>query len=101
FITQSGETADSRQCLVKVKELGYRTLTLTNVPGSTLDREADHSMYLYAGPEIAVASTKAYTAQISVLAVLAVSLGREIGDAEALSINLAAELGIVATAMEA
>ncbi|HBM3554404.1 TPA: glutamine--fructose-6-phosphate transaminase (isomerizing) [Listeria monocytogenes] len=101
FITQSGETADSRQCLVKVKELGYRTLTLTNVPGSTLDREADHSMYLYAGPEIAVASTKAYTAQISVLAVLAVSLGREIGDEEALNINLAAELGIVATAMEA
>ena len=68
FITQSGETADSRQVLVKIKELGYPTLTITNVPGSTLSREADHTLLLHAGPEIAVASTKAYVAQVAVLA---------------------------------
>ncbi|EIA19145.1 glutamine--fructose-6-phosphate transaminase (isomerizing) [Listeria fleischmannii] len=101
FITQSGETADSRQVLVKVKEMGYKTLTLTNVSGSTLDREADHAMYLFAGPEIAVASTKAYTAQIAVLSILAVTLGREKGIVAAKELDLAVELGIVATAMEA
>ncbi|MFV5772308.1 SIS domain-containing protein, partial [Pediococcus acidilactici] len=67
FISQSGETADSRAVLVKVKELGYKALTMTNVPGSTLSREADYTLLLHAGPEIAVASTKAYTAQIAVL----------------------------------
>ncbi|EUJ32041.1 glucosamine--fructose-6-phosphate aminotransferase [Listeria floridensis FSL S10-1187] len=101
FITQSGETADSRQVLVKVKEMGYRTLTLTNVPGSTLDREADQSMYLHAGPEIAVASTKAYTAQVAVLSILAVAAGRAKGVEQAFEIDLSAELGIAATAMEA
>ena len=44
FITQSGETADSRQVLVKIKEIGYPTITMTNVPGSTLSREADHTL---------------------------------------------------------
>src|SRR5690606_12218519 len=67
FISQSGETADSRTVLVKVKEMGHRALTITNVPGSTLSREADYTLHLYAGPEIAVASTKAYTAQMAVL----------------------------------
>src|SRR5690606_102657 len=71
FISQSGETADSRAVLVQVKEKGYKALTITNVPGSTLSREADFTMLLHAGPEIAVASTKAYTAQIAVLAILA------------------------------
>ena len=71
FISQSGETADCRAVLVKVKEMGYKTLALTNVKGSTLSREADNTLLLYAGPEIAVASTKAYTAQITVLAILA------------------------------
>lgn len=75
FITQSGETADSRQVLVKVKALGYPSITMTNVPGSTLSREADHTLLLHAGPEIAVASTKAYTAQLAVLAITAYSLG--------------------------
>lgn len=82
FITQSGETADSRQVLVKIKEMGYPTLTITNVQGSTLSREADYTLLLYAGPEIAVASTKAYVAQIAVLAVAAYvtakSNGREV-----------------------
>ncbi|OIK16808.1 glutamine--fructose-6-phosphate aminotransferase [Bacillus sp. MUM 116] len=98
FITQSGETADSRAVLVKVKEMGYRTLTITNVPGSTLSREADYTLLLHAGPEIAVASTKAYTAQIAVLSILA--------DVTAKSQNikvdfdLVHELGIIANGME-
>ena len=50
--------------------MGHKALTITNVPGSTLSREADHTLILHAGPEIAVASTKAYTAQIAVLAIL-------------------------------
>ncbi|MCJ1780099.1 glutamine--fructose-6-phosphate transaminase (isomerizing) [Mammaliicoccus sciuri] len=70
FISQSGETADSRAVLVEAKRLGHKALTITNVPGSTLSREADHTLILHAGPEIAVASTKAYTAQIAVLAIL-------------------------------
>ncbi|PTK09079.1 glutamine--fructose-6-phosphate transaminase (isomerizing) [Mammaliicoccus sciuri] len=70
FISQSGETADSRAVLVETKRLGHKALTITNVPGSTLSREADHTLILHAGPEIAVASTKAYTAQIAVLAIL-------------------------------
>lgn len=71
FISQSGETADCRAVLVKIKSLGYKSLTITNVKGSTLSREAEHTLLLHAGPEIAVASTKAYTAQIALLAILA------------------------------
>lgn len=70
FISQSGETADSRAVLVQTNKLGYKAITITNVPGSTLSREADYTLLLHAGPEIAVASTKAYTAQIAVLAIL-------------------------------
>ena len=75
FISQSGETADSRAVLVAIKELGHKALTITNVPGSTLSREADYTLLLHAGPEIAVASTKAYTAQVAVLAILAQVVG--------------------------
>ncbi|CEI81729.1 MULTISPECIES: glutamine--fructose-6-phosphate transaminase (isomerizing) [Oceanobacillus] len=98
FISQSGETADSRAVLVKVKELGHPALTLTNVPGSTLSREADYTLPLHAGPEIAVASTKAYTAQIAVLAVLAVDTARVKGIK--LDFDPLQELAIVANAME-
>src|SRR5690606_14325298 len=98
FISQSGETADSRAVLVKVKEMGYRALTITNVPGSTLSREADYTMLLHAGPEIAVASTKAYTAQIAVLAILASVSGAATGGLAEL--DLVKELGIAANAME-
>ncbi len=70
FVSQSGETADLRAALVKVKELGYKTITMTNVNGSTLAREADAYLLLYAGREIAVASTKAFVAQLSVFAIL-------------------------------
>ncbi|WP_077305775.1 glutamine--fructose-6-phosphate transaminase (isomerizing) [Terribacillus halophilus] len=98
FLSQSGETADSRAVLVQVKELGHPALTITNVPGSTLSREADFTLPLYAGPEIAVASTKAYTAQMAVMLLLAVDTanGKEIK----LDFNPLQELAIVANAME-
>ncbi|MCM3576428.1 glutamine--fructose-6-phosphate transaminase (isomerizing) [Mesobacillus subterraneus] len=99
FISQSGETADSRQVLVQVKEMGYKALTITNVPGSTLSREADYTLLLHAGPEIAVASTKAYTAQLAVLSILAEVTARGMG--HEVDFDLVQELGIVATAMEA
>ncbi|HSJ38177.1 MAG TPA: glutamine--fructose-6-phosphate transaminase (isomerizing) [Planococcus sp. (in: firmicutes)] len=98
FISQSGETADSRQVLVRIKALGFPSLTITNVSGSTLSREADHTLLLHAGPEIAVASTKAYTAQLAVLAILsavtAEARGRDIG------FDLVQEMGIVANAIQ-
>lgn len=98
FITQSGETADSRAVLVQVKEMGYPTLTITNVPGSTLSREADHTLLLYAGPEIAVASTKAYTSQMAVLSILAEVTAKSKG--YEVDFDLIHELGIIANAME-
>lgn len=98
FISQSGETADSRQVLVKIKEMGYPTLTMTNVPGATLSREADYTLLLHAGPEIAVASTKAYVAQLTVLAISAYQAAKARG--VALELDLQRELGIVATAIE-
>lgn len=70
FVSQSGETADLRAALVKVKELGYPTITMTNVDKSTLAREADAYLLLHAGREIAVASTKAFIAQLSVFAIV-------------------------------
>ncbi|AMM91359.1 glucosamine--fructose-6-phosphate aminotransferase [Peribacillus simplex] len=99
FISQSGETADSRAVLVSIKALGHKALTITNVPGSTLSREADYTLLLHAGPEIAVASTKAYTAQVAVLAILANVTG-QFRNME-YDFDLVKELGIVATAMEA
>ena len=99
FLTQSGETADSRQVLVKIKELGYPTITMTNVPGSTLSREADHTLLLHAGPEIAVASTKAYVAQVAVLMVTASVFAQSQG--KTLDFDVVKELGIVANAVQA
>jgi glutamine---fructose-6-phosphate transaminase (isomerizing) len=99
FISQSGETADSRAVLVSIKALGHKALTITNVPGSTLSREADYTLLLHAGPEIAVASTKAYTAQVAVLSILANVTG-QFRKME-YDFDLVKELGIVATAMEA
>ncbi|MDG4513875.1 glutamine--fructose-6-phosphate transaminase (isomerizing) [Streptococcus suis] len=101
MISQSGETADSRQVLVKANEMGIPSLTVTNVPGSTLSREATYTMLLHAGPEIAVASTKAYTAQIATLAVLAKAVGDANGNAFAKDFDLVHELSIVAQSIEA
>ncbi|MFS7401124.1 glutamine--fructose-6-phosphate transaminase (isomerizing) [Carnobacterium maltaromaticum] len=99
FLTQSGETADSRQVLVRINQMGYPTLTITNVPGSTLSREAQFTLLLHAGPEIAVASTKAYTAQIAVLAILADIAAKAKGLSQ--TVDMAHEIGIAAAAMEA
>ncbi|MED3647093.1 glutamine--fructose-6-phosphate transaminase (isomerizing) [Halalkalibacterium halodurans] len=98
FISQSGETADSRGVLVEVKKLGYKALTITNVPGSTLSREADFTLHTHAGPEIAVASTKAYTAQMAVLTLL----GADTAKAKGIDLGFdpIQELSIVANAME-
>ena len=79
FISQSGETADSIRCLTKVKEMNFKTLSITNVKTSTMAREADFSLLLFAGPEIAVASTKAYIAQITLLLILAGKINNSIG----------------------
>ncbi|MFE6139216.1 glutamine--fructose-6-phosphate transaminase (isomerizing) [Bacillus sp. NPDC057893] len=97
YISQSGETADSRAVLVQTNEMGHKALTITNVPGSTLSREADYTLPLYAGPEIAVASTKAYTAQLAVLSILAADIAKAKG--EILDFDLTHELGLVANAM--
>ena len=94
FISQSGETADSRAVMVKVKAMGHKILTVTNVKGSTLSREANYTLLLHAGPEIAVASTKAYTAQIAVLAILAATVAKEPG------LDIKYELSKVANVIE-
>ncbi|EOH82714.1 glutamine--fructose-6-phosphate transaminase (isomerizing) [Enterococcus malodoratus] len=100
YLTQSGETADSRQVLVKTNKLGYPSLTVTNVASSTLSREASYTMLLHAGPEIAVASTKAYTAQIAALTVLAKAVGEAKNIPAAEEFDLTKELGIAANAMD-
>ena len=100
FLTQSGETADSRQVLNQVNELGYPSLTITNVPNSTLSREATFTLLLYAGPEIAVASTKAYTAQIAVEALLAKAIGDDLGFEDSKAFDIRQELSTVANGMQ-
>ncbi|WP_283588307.1 glutamine--fructose-6-phosphate transaminase (isomerizing) [Limosilactobacillus viscerum] len=101
FLSQSGETADSRQVLVNVNENKWPSLTITNVDKSTLSREATFTELLYAGPEIAVASTKAYTAQIAVEAILAKALGEYLGKKEAQDFDVKHQLGLVANGMQA
>lgn len=100
LLSQSGETADSRQVLVKANEMGIPSLTVTNVPGSTLSREATYTMLLHAGPEIAVASTKAYTGQVATLAFLAKAVGEANGNEKAKKFDLVRELSIVAQSIE-
>ena len=75
-ITQSGETADTLAALREMKRKGYPTLGICNVVGSTIAQETDGGVYLRAGPEIGVASTKAFTSQCTVLAMLALYFGR-------------------------
>ncbi|MCC7085605.1 MAG: glutamine--fructose-6-phosphate transaminase (isomerizing) [Pirellulales bacterium] len=75
-ITQSGETADTLAALREVKRKGHPTLAICNVVGSTIAQEADGGIYLHAGPEIGVASTKAFTSQCLTLAMLALYFGR-------------------------
>lgn len=93
YISQSGETADSRACLVKTKKMGHPSLTITNVSTSTLARESDTYLDIYAGPEIAVASTKAYVASLATLLVCAYRFSDQ-------SFNLKQELAKAATIMD-
>lgn len=72
FVSQSGETADTIAALKLARSKGAKTVAISNVIGSSITREADYTIYTHAGPEIAVASTKAYTAQITSLAILAI-----------------------------
>lgn len=78
-VSQSGETADTLAALEQARQGGAHTLAVTNVMGSTLGRQADQAIYTWAGPEIAVCSTKAYTTQVAVLALLALEAAVERG----------------------
>ena len=76
FVSQSGETSDTLEALKEARKLGARTVAVTNVVGSSISREADQTVYTYAGPEIAVASTKAYTTQLVVMLLLALYVAK-------------------------
>ncbi|MCQ2585376.1 MAG: glutamine--fructose-6-phosphate transaminase (isomerizing) [Treponema sp.] len=78
-ISQSGETADTLMAMRLAKKQGLKVIAITNVVGSTVSREADEVIYTWAGPEIAVASTKAYTTQLMCLYLLAIKAGKERG----------------------
>ena len=78
FISQSGETADTLAALKLAKEKGAKTIAISNVVGSSIPREADYALYTKAGPEIAVASTKAYTAQVALLTKLATHFAEQL-----------------------
>jgi glucosamine--fructose-6-phosphate aminotransferase (isomerizing) len=75
-LSQSGETADTLGALREARRRGHPTLAIVNTVGSTIAREADGGIYLHAGPEVGVASTKAFSAQVAVLTLLALYLGR-------------------------
>lgn len=79
LISQSGETADSLAALEHIKKSGQHVIAVVNVPESSIDREADVSFYTHAGPEISVASTKAFTTQLTVLALLTLKISEQKG----------------------
>lgn len=79
FVSQSGETADTLASLKEVKQKGVLTLGVVNVVGSTIARDTDAGVYIHSGPELAVATTKAYTAQMTAFALLTLYLGRQRG----------------------
>ena len=95
-MSQSGETADTLEAVRIAKEKGALTIGIVNVVGSTIARDTDAGIYLHAGPEIGVASTKAFTAQVMVLVLLALKLGREkrLLDLEAFD-KIAAEIDVL------
>ena len=76
-ISQSGETLDTIAAVREVKQKGSKVLAICNVRNSTLTREADATIFLRAGPEISVCSTKAFTSQLTVLSLLALLMGRQ------------------------
>ena len=82
YISQSGETADTIAALKLAKSKGCKTLAVSNVIGSSITREADYTIYTHAGPEIAVASTKAYTSQVVLLSILGIYMAEILGSAK-------------------
>ncbi len=104
FISQSGETADSLAVIKEVKKQGGLTLGIVNVVGSSIAREIEAGVYNHAGPEISVASTKAFTSQLVVLALLTVFLGRQRGMTSATAQRILSELkripGLAKTILE-
>ena len=87
YISQSGETADTIAALKLAKNRGAKTLAISNVVGSSITREADYTIYTNAGPEIAVASTKAYTSQIALIATLAIYFAEKLNTSDLDRIN--------------
>ncbi len=81
-VSQSGETADTLAALREAKRRGARTLAIVNVVGSAIAKTADHTLYTWAGPEIAVATTKAFTAQLGAVYLLTLHMARELGTME-------------------
>ncbi len=79
IVSQSGETADTLACLREIKRRGVRTLGVVNAVGSTIAREVDGGVYVHAGPEISVASTKAFTSQVSAMTIFGVQLAQSKG----------------------
>lgn len=87
FISQSGETADTIAALKLAKQKGAKTLAITNVMSSSITREAEYSLYTYAGPEIAVASTKAYTCQVALIGCFTLFLAETLKKVEEIEIE--------------
>jgi glucosamine--fructose-6-phosphate aminotransferase (isomerizing) len=100
-ISQSGETADSLAAMREAQRKGARALGIVNVVGSTIARESDGGVYIHAGPEIGVASTKAFTSQVTVLALLTLALGRQRDLSVEQGVTLARALEEIPSQMEA
>ncbi len=99
-ISQSGETADTLAAMREAQRRGARALGIVNVVGSTIARESDGGVYIHAGPEIGVASTKAFTGQVAVLTLLTLALGRQRAMGAEAGIALARELDGIPSKME-
>jgi glucosamine--fructose-6-phosphate aminotransferase (isomerizing) len=100
-ISQSGETADTLAAMREARRKGARALGVVNVVGSTVARESDGGVYIHAGPEIGVASTKAFTSQVTVLALITLALGRQRELSREAGIEIARELDAVPRKIEA
>jgi glutamine---fructose-6-phosphate transaminase (isomerizing) len=100
FVSQSGETADTHACLMEMKRRGVRCLGAINAVGSTIAREVDGGVYLHAGTEISVASTKAFTAQVSALILIALVMAQTKGLSPEIVSEYAAEFDALSEEME-
>jgi glucosamine--fructose-6-phosphate aminotransferase (isomerizing) len=100
-ISQSGETADTLAAMREARRKGARVLGIVNVVGSTIARESDGGVYIHAGPEIGVASTKAFTSQVTVLALLTLAFGRQRALGREAGIEIARELDAIPGRIEA